>query len=515
MMGKNKVKYLIVGSGVAGSTIAEILLDKNKDESILILDAGPKFLLKDRQHWWNYVSTGKRPYENCEDQPQDNLSLGLTPWIFKESRLMIYGGSTVHWGGWSLRFQEEDFNLYSNIGRGADWPIKYSDLEKYYCEAEMLLGVSGEDNYGPQRTKPYPLKPFEYASSDSLMIQAFQKLGISYSKMPIARFRKCMQTGTCKYCPIGARYTSAYQLDKLSDKQKHPNFSIRTNTVAIKINLQTKYQIENVEILNKRDNRQELIYPEKIIICAGAYESPKLLQSSKSDYWLRGIGNDYNNVGRHLIAHPFLYVRGKFNKNEGFLQQEYDFPTLMSRYYDTKEHQSKGKLFLFKSRSRPRFDLHTELTSGKSISEVKNSIKDDGMEFEIQAFMEEFSQPANFVGIGKGFNKFGLPNTFINYSRNYDFDKRANSWLEIMNKIMIEIGASKIIKSGVRGQRGDHAAASCRMGTKPENSVVDKNLRIHGFENLFVCSNAVFPSGAAVNPTLTNTALAIRLANFL
>ena len=34
--------------------------------------------------------------------------------------------------------------------------------------------------------------------------------------------------------------------------------------------------------------------------------------------------------------------------------QEYDFPTLMSRTYDTEKYQSDGKIFLFKNRVPPR-----------------------------------------------------------------------------------------------------------------------------------------------------------------
>jgi choline dehydrogenase-like flavoprotein len=38
---------------------------------------------------------------------------------------------------------------------------------------------------------------------------------------------------------------------------------------------------------------------------------------------------------------------------------------------------------------------------------------------------------------------------------------------------------------------------------------------VHGFDNLFVCSNAVLPNAAAVNPTLTLAALALRLGTHL
>jgi choline dehydrogenase-like flavoprotein len=45
--------------------------------------------------------------------------------------------------------------------------------------------------------------------------------------------------------------------------------------------------------------------------------------------------------------------------------------------------------------------------------------------------------------------------------------------------------------------------------------VVDENLRFLGYDNLFACDNSVFPSSPAANPTLTLTALALRLARHL
>jgi choline dehydrogenase-like flavoprotein len=63
--------------------------------------------------------------------------------------------------------------------------------------------------------------------------------------------------------------------------------------------------------------------------------------------------------------------------------------------------------------------------------------------------------------------------------------------------------------------RADHAASTCRMSADAATGVVDPNLRVHGIDNLFVCSNAVFPSLGAINPTLTLTALALRLGDHL
>jgi choline dehydrogenase-like flavoprotein len=43
--------------------------------------------------------------------------------------------------------------------------------------------------------------------------------------------------------------------------------------------------------------------------------------------------------------------------------------------------------------------------------------------------------------------------------------------------------------------------------------VVDEDLRFRGFDNLYVCDLAVFPSAPAANPSLTLAALALRLGD--
>jgi choline dehydrogenase-like flavoprotein len=62
---------------------------------------------------------------------------------------------------------------------------------------------------------------------------------------------------------------------------------------------------------------------------------------------------------------------------------------------------------------------------------------------------------------------------------------------------------------------GAHAVSTCRMSGSESDGVVDGDLRVHGTENVFVCSNGVFPNVTAVNPTLTVAALAVRLAEHL
>ena len=60
-----------------------------------------------------------------------------------------------------------------------------------------------------------------------------------------------------------------------------------------------------------------------------------------------------------------------------------------------------------------------------------------------------------------------------------------------------------------------HQLGTCRMGDDPEFSVVDRDLKVHGVDNLYLVGGGVFPTGGAVWPTLTIAALALRLGNHL
>ena len=55
-----------------------------------------------------------------------------------------------------------------------------------------------------------------------------------------------------------------------------------------------------------------------------------------------------------------------------------------------------------------------------------------------------------------------------------------------------------------------HQCGTARMGSDPSTSVVDSFCRSHDHKNLFICDASVLPTSAAVNPSLTIAALALR-----
>ncbi len=510
-------EYVFVGSGVAASTVAKTILEKNRLASILILDAGPKVPQQDRRSWWDYVVLNRRPYDYCYDQKGQNQSVGNTTWSFDDGRVSMYGGSTVHWGGWCLRFKPEDFEVFSRTGTGADWPISYDTLEPYYNRAEEYLSVCGDDSEGwTPRSMAYPRPPFPWTAADGEMIQAFQELGIKPGKLPIARYRKCMTTGTCKYCPIGARFSGQIALEDLVADGRHSNLEVVHNAPVTKINAESKRRIRSVEYLDSVTGETYEAAGAKIIACAGAYETPKLLQVSTSSFWENGVGNDHDIVGRYISSHPFLIVTGIRSDNQEEWFQEFDFPTLMSRTYDSPELQKDGgKIFLFKDRTQPNCDIAAHMIQGKTREQVDAVVRGPRTQ-ELQAFMDDRGLVTNRVSAGRGVNRFGLPQTQIDFTRPPEFYEVVKKRLDLMEKVILAMGYTTDPKrKTIRTQSGHHMTSTCRMGKTPEQGVVDENLLVFGTDNLYVCSNAVFPTGSAVNPTLTLTAMSMRLGDHL
>lgn len=527
---KNKFDYVIIGAGVAAATLAKGLLENKHDTSILILEAGPEIKAKDRRFWWDYITRGERPYTFTYDQKWEADSTGNTNFLTAGVRVKAYGGSTMHWGGWSLRFKPEDFQLRTNTGEGADWPLTYKELEPYYNSAEAFLSVCGDHTEGwIEGAKPYPVPPFQWTGPDGEMLTTWEQMDVEYQygdeqglpvkmksgKMPIARYRKCMTTGTCKYCPIGGRFNAQYVLDDLKHDKRFKNLEIRVNVPVHQINAESRYRMESVTYTENTTGKQHTVYGDTIIVASGAYNVPKLLSASKSKFWKNGIGNDHDLVGRFVVSHSLLEATGTADSNPNGWFQEYDFPTLMSRSYDTPEHQKKGKIFIFKNRKYPNTDIAQLMIEGKTREEIDEEVYGK-MTVQVQAFFEEKGKYSNRLEAKPELDRFGLPQTTIQFSRTEEDRKNTADRLEILKKIIKNMGLEiDEDKTKVQDPGGHHSTSTARMGTDPSNSVTNKDMRVHETGNLYVCSNAAFPTCSAVNPTLTLVAMAFRLVDHL
>ena len=145
----------IIGGGITSAMLAQKLAELRPGLHIAVVEAGRSIF--DAQNRGRYrdraLAYGEHPWP--DDYIEDQQGSGTI------SMTMAVGGLALHWGGACNRFSEEDLRLKSMYGLASDWPIAWGGLEKYYCEAERRLHVSGEPSphAEDQRSQPYPQPP--------------------------------------------------------------------------------------------------------------------------------------------------------------------------------------------------------------------------------------------------------------------------------------------------------------------------------------------------------------------
>lgn len=491
------MKILIVGAGAAGVTLARRILESS-ESNVVILEHGLATKHGDRRRWLDFVSQGEDPYKELLEESADSEPIGNSHLTLPGSRYFGVGGSTNAWGGWCLRYKPEDFALHTLTGQGADWPIRYGDLAPYYDRAEKTLWVAGEE-------KPNP--PLPFTLKDGVIIRAFGRLGIGdYGHLPLARKHGCVTIGTCKYCPVRQRYIPQSDLDTLL-REYPERAELRTGVTVASLTMLTSSLCTGVEYLDQ-EGTAHTESADVIVLANGAIEAPKLLLASA------GVGNEFGHVGRHITAHPLLRVVGLRRGNPDNFEQPVDFPTLVCRHYDSPEQQAQGKLLFVRDGRRNAFSIEKGLREGNSLDTIRVSMREK-MPFELRGFIEVFANKSNYIQLGSRGSSMGVYKTKISFAKNEQIENAIANAERLMGTILREAGCDDIETKTYSTLRADHATSTCRMSTRPEDGVVDVDLRVHGTDNLYICSNAVMPNGGAANPTLTLIALTERLADHL
>ncbi|MDG2539215.1 GMC family oxidoreductase [Dyella jiangningensis] len=506
---------VIVGSGVAGAIVATALLERSQTERVVMLEAGTVVSQMDRRAWLDYLTTWRLPYDPNRDLRSD-YELSAEALAFEGGRLFVRGGSTMHWGGWALRYKPEDFHSWTQAGREIDWPYGYDDLEHYYWLAEQLLGVSGpsDDDNPPRYGRPYRYGAPPMVAADDVVRNSLERLGMRYSHFPIARFAdRCVTTGTCRYCPVGGRYSATQTLDSLERTYgSSGRFVIKTGASVHRIELGSSHTATGIAYTEKSSDDVRVLEADLVVLCAGAIETPKILLASTSSRWPEGLGNHSGHVGRHFKIHPMLYVDAKLDQNPKKVLQELDFPTLACRHFDTPEEQRDGKLFFSRTSRFPQLDIEKMMADGASNSQIEHAVSGP-VTVTLSGFIEEFSTDRSRVGLAQGRTQFGVARTALSYAPMYNADA-IQRHLTRMSRVLENAGA-RVLKKGLYERRIDHTASTTRMSADPGHGVIDQDLRVHGTDNVYVCSTAAFPNISAVPPTLTLAAVALKLGDHL
>src|SRR5713226_5016762 len=252
---------IVIGAGVAGALVGWKLAGAGR--RVLILDAATKQMAEaDRDGFVTAFAqaiqkdkTPSEPYQpksgntgakiltspdvvdfKLIGQPGDKpyfIQVGPDVWQTQFTRLV--GGTTWSWRGNCPRFIPNDFKMQTLYQQGVDWPIGYGDLEKWYCEAEDALGVSGNHDewnnlLGAYRSRKFPMDEIVQAYGDRRLKEALRgfqtdDVNVEVVSLPQARNSRpyddedrrpaCHGNSNCiPICPIQAKYDATVHVKK-------------------------------------------------------------------------------------------------------------------------------------------------------------------------------------------------------------------------------------------------------------------------------------------------------------
>jgi choline dehydrogenase-like flavoprotein len=109
----------------------------------------------------------------------------------------------------------------------------------------------------------------------------------------------------------------------------------------------------------------------------------------------------------------------------------------------------------------------------------------------------------------------GLPAPRMIYRLGANSRAILDSGLARAHQLLIAAGAAERHEIALVRDAGFHLMGTCAMGSDPETSVVDGWGECHAVPGLHVIDGSAFATAAALNPTNTLQALALRTADRL
>ncbi|MBM2320262.1 MULTISPECIES: GMC family oxidoreductase [Marivita] len=501
---------VIIGTGAGGGVLANELAQKGI--SVVALEAGGRHLPDDfiNDEWESFGQLAwLDPRTTSGDWRVAKDFSGLPAWIVKS-----VGGTTQHWAGASLRFQDHEWKAKTTYGdvQGAnllDWPIDPREMDDYYTKAEDKLGVTRTGN-----------RPGLPGSNNYLVFEKGAK-ALGYEEVHTGRMAiqtrddgdriPCQQTGFCfQGCKWGAKWSAGYV--DIPEGEATGNLEVRPQSHVARILHNEAGKVMGVEYYDANGTLQ--MQKARIVCVAGnSFESPRLLLNSASAMFPDGLANSSGQVGRNYMRHMTGSVYGVFDKPVKMWRGT----TMAGIIQDEARHDpSRGFVggYELETLSLGLPFMAAFLDPGGWGREFTSALD----HYENMAGMwivgEDMPQETNRVTLNHDVtDQYGLPVANVHFDDHPNDIAMRNHAYKQGQAVYEAVGATRTFPTPP--YPSTHNLGTNRMSENPRDGVVNNWGQTHDIANLFISDGSQFTTGAAENPTLTIVALAIRQADHI
>ncbi len=509
-MSEQHYDIIIVGTGAGGGTLAHRLAPSGK--KILLLERG-SYLPREKENWDTVEVFHKDRYHTTDvwrDKADRQLRPGTSYWV---------GGNTKVYGAALFRFREQDFEkLVHKGGISPEWPLKYKDFETYYSQAERLYcvhGARGVDPTEPWAESDYPFPAVSHEARiqeihDELQARNFHPfsipLGIRLNeKNPQAS--RCIRCNTCDGFPCLLDGKADADIMAVRPALRQPGVTLLTEAKVTR--LKTDAVGSRVTSVEVERNGEPLSFSADIVVLScGAINSAVLLLQSANSRHPEGLANRSNQVGRNFMKHNNGAMVGLSTRkiNSTVFQKTL---ALNDFYFGEKDFEfPMGHVQLLGKVNKDMMALDAPPVAPGMVLE---QMAHHSVDWWITG--EDLPDPANRVRLKNN-------QIVIEYTDNNGagFDRLMKKWPQILKEVDCGCHIFPMdfyFKKKIPLQAVAHQCGTCRFGNDARTSVLDINCKSHDVDNLYVVDGSFFPSSAAVNPSLTIMANALRVGDHL
>ncbi|MBM3178283.1 MAG: GMC family oxidoreductase [Bacteroidetes bacterium] len=549
---KNTYDAIVIGSGISGGWAAKELCEKGL--KTLVLERGRMVEhIKDyptaTKHPWELEHRGRVDAETLRKNPLISKAAGYGedtkhffiqdadhPYIQKKPfdwiRGYQVGGKSLTWGRACQRWSKYEFTAPERQGYGMNWPIGYDDIAPWYSHVEKFIGVCGTNDGLDSMPDGEFLPPFQFNCAEDHLSQTIRKKFNRHmvharwahltqpTELHLHQGRgKCQARNLCmRGCPFGGYFSSVSST--LPWAERTGNLTIRPDSVVHSLIYDhAKGKVTGVRVIDSGTGSVHEYYSRILFLNASALNTNLVLLNSTSARFPDGLGNDHGFLGKYIAFHNYRAgaagILDHFN-DKYYTGRNPSEPIIANyRNLGKQEMDYVGGFTTFTGAYRQKGDL--KVMEQKCGADLKEAAVLPGP-WQIYMYMqgETIPKESNQVRLSKAENdRWGIPllETEVDYDQNDE--RMIRDFTEQSQQMLSAAGCTEIsvYDTGQAPGLDIHEMGGCRMGTRPENSMLNSWNQLHACKNVFVTDGACMTSTGNQSPSILYMALTARAAN--